>query len=132
MPHSFLAAGKIDETFTPEQVIVDAIDVVSKSMTVLSGQNLAALSVLGRVTASGKLVLCDSGASDGSQTPVAINIDPIDASAGDKVGPVYVAGSFNIDALTWHASFSTDALKLAAFGATNGVMVMRKLAYSAV
>lgn len=131
MPQSFLATGKIDETYTPEQVVIGGSDVITKPFTIASGQNLPALSVVGRVTASGKLVLSDSGAADGSQTPVGIVVDAVDASAGDKSAPVYIAGEFNVDALNFHSSYSTAALKLAAFG-VNGPIVLKKLAYSAI
>lgn len=37
------------------------------------------------------------------------------ASAATSSVPVYKAGMFNVDALNWPASFSTDALKFSAF-----------------
>lgn len=116
-------------TYTPGQRIVGDSDVITNNFTLISGQNLTSGAVLGRITASGKLKLCDSAAGDGSNVPVAILCEAVDATAGDKVTSVYVAGEFNMDFCVWHASFNTDALKLAAFG-MSGSIIIRKLGYS--
>lgn len=50
--------------------------------TILSGQNLRAGAVLGRVTASGSLRELAPAASDGSQTAAAILYAPVNATAG--------------------------------------------------
>ena len=130
MTQSFAASGKTDETFTPEQVVIGASDVITRPETFLTGANVAALTVCGRVTASGKLKKSVQTANDGSQVPVAICIEDVASAAADKVGPAYIAGEFNIDALVWDASWTTDALKLASAG--NGPLIFKKLAYSAV
>lgn len=54
-----------------------------ENVTLISGQNLVAGSVLGKITASGKYTMVAPGASDGSQTAVAILWDNVDASGGD-------------------------------------------------
>lgn len=127
---SILASSNLSVgAYTPEQRIVGDSDVITNNFTLISGQNLAAGAVLGRITASGKLTLCNSGAGDGSNVPVGILCEAVDASGGDKVTSVYVAGEFDIASLVWHASFSTDALKLAAFG-VSGSIILRKLGYS--
>lgn len=124
---SNLAAG----TFTPSQRYAGDAQIVSTNATLIAGQNLPDLSVLGRITASGLLTLCNTGAADGSQVPVAILVEATNAVANTATA-VYVAGEFNIDSLNWHASFSTDALKLAAFNnGLSGALVLRKPAYSA-
>jgi hypothetical protein len=121
---SNLAAG----TFTPDQRYAGDADLISNNFTLAAGQNLADLAVVGRITASGLLTLCNPGASDGSQTPVAILVEATNAVA-NTVTAFYVAGEFNIDQLTWHPSFNTDALRLNAFG-VNGSIIMRKPGYS--
>ena len=71
---------------------------------------LPAFSVVGVTT--GNLVLAEQDA-----LPLAIGITwaPILANGVvQKVGLIR-AGNFNLDALNWHASFDTDAKKLAAF-----------------
>ena len=130
MATSFAASGKTDETFTQEQVVIGVSDVITRPETFKSGADVLALTVMGRITASGKLIKSVNTASDGSQTPVAIAVENVTAASADAVGPAYIAGEFNVDALVWDATYSTDALKLAAFG--NGPIVLKKLAYSAI
>jgi len=130
MAHSFAASGKTDETFTPEQVVIGASDVITRPETFKSGADVVTLGVCGRITATGKLILSVQTAVDGSQVPCAIAITEVDSSGADRVAPAYIAGEFNIDALVWDASWTTDALKLASTG--SGTLVMKKLAYSAV
>lgn len=52
-------------------------------ITLVSGQNLKAGTVLGKITASGKYTLHDNAASDGSQAAVAILYQDTDATDGD-------------------------------------------------
>lgn len=129
MPQSFAASGKTDETFTPEQVVIGGSDVITAPQVFKSGANVGALTVCGRITASGKLIKCVQTAVDGSAVPCAIAVADVASSGADVTGPAYLAGEFNIDALVWDASWSTDALKLAA---SNSGLVFKKLAYSAV
>jgi len=67
--------------------------------------------------------------SSGQLVPAIWDADPEDAvqaigvlaqaaalgASGTGTGLVWYSGNFNIDALGWHASFDTDAKKLAAF-----------------
>ena len=93
--------------------------------TLASGAGVIAdFSVLGKVTATGKYILCDTGASDGSETPAAIAVYGGDATAADVAIQIYVAGSFNMDKLVWDASFATEADKLGAF--TDGPLFVKK------
>lgn len=92
--------GIYAETYIPDQLIAGNFKLVTGSVTVLSGQVLQRGAVLGQVTASGKYVLALSAAVDGSQNPVAIAADYIDASAGDVVGGIYLSGEFSGGALT--------------------------------
>ena len=63
--------------------------------TLITGQNLTRGSVLGKITASGKLTLCDSTAVDGSEAPYGILMGSVDATAADMDCVVYLTGSFN-------------------------------------
>lgn len=121
---TFAAAGHTDESLDAEQVIVGATDVITRPETFTGAVPVSALMVCGRVTASAKLIRSVSTAVDGSQNPCAISIGPV-TGVGDKVRPAYIAGEFNIDALVWHASWTNDAQKMAAFG--NGPIVPRLL-----
>lgn len=82
-------------TYTPDEFIAGDYPVKTEPETILSGQDLPARSVLGRVTASGKWVLSLSASSDGSEVPRAILAKAIDASSGDVDGPVFKSGTFN-------------------------------------
>lgn len=71
--------------------------------------------VMGRLTSGGKLIPCVAGATDGSQTPVGIVFNGVDATAGD-VDCVLVKSRSVINplALVWDASFTTQTQKNAA------------------
>ncbi len=55
-----------------------------ENATLISGQNLLAGRVLGKITASGKYTALAPAAGDGSQTAAAILVADTDASAADK------------------------------------------------
>lgn len=124
----FTAQSILTESYTPEVVWLDD-DVISKPDTIALAGVVPALTVLGRVTASGKLIKSVAGATDGSQKPVAILVASVDTTAADVVAPVYVGGTFNVDALLFDASFATPAAKLAAFGDL-GTIVLKKPVFS--
>lgn len=121
-------ASSSTDAFTPSQVILGDADVVTKSVTVVSGQTLAALTVVGVITASGKYAVCNLAAENGTEVPAGILVNAVNASGGDKDGTVYLGGDFNIAALVWGASFTTAVLKNAAFLGTN--IVVRTSTYS--
>jgi hypothetical protein len=68
-------------------------------------------SVLGVVTASGKLLLAASAAGDGSATAVAVLNEDLDTSGGDKVYPVIVEGYLNETALVFGAGHDADTVR---------------------
>ena len=54
--------------------------------TVLSGENLVAGAVVGKITTTGKYVELNPGATNGSEAAAAILFDAVDASAADTDG----------------------------------------------
>lgn len=88
------------ETFTPDRLIAGACP-VTDSATLASGQNCVRGTLLGKVTDTGLLVVCVSTAVDGSQVPYAILATDTDATSADAVCPVYKAGEFNSNAITF-------------------------------
>jgi hypothetical protein len=117
-------------TFTPAQLFADAADVRTQTGTVLSGQNLVAGQVVA-LDADGKIVthlpsdVADLDASgDTVNVPtvkakaVGIMALDVDATSADKAGTYYIAGAFNIAALTFHADSNTTAKKQAVFAGT--------------
>jgi hypothetical protein len=93
--------GVVQDAFVPDQLIAGDLKVVTKSgVTFLAGQIYPRGAVLGIVTATGKYTLALSASADGSQTPVAIAVDTVDATSADALGGVYAMGEFNGAALT--------------------------------
>lgn len=95
-------------------------------ITVLSGQNLVAGTVVGKVTASGKYVAYDNaGTDDGRRTPAGILVAAVDASAADKAGRALLRGPaiINKNDLTWAAGIDAaeQATALAALLDSNGI-----------
>jgi hypothetical protein len=89
------------ESVTPDNLIAGSnMQLITRSITLLSGQNVIRGTVLGIVTASGKYVTSASAQSNGGQTPKAIAAEDMDASAGDKTLLVYIAGEFNENEVT--------------------------------
>jgi hypothetical protein len=87
-----------------------------ETITVLSGQNLQAATVLGKVTASGKYKALDLAASDGSQAAAGILYDAVDASGGDTEGVAIVRlAEVNAAELVWPAGI-TAGQKTTALG----------------
>ncbi|SMF48021.1 Bacteriophage lambda head decoration protein D [Azospirillum oryzae] len=103
--------GVTSDVFTPDQLIAGRFPLVTDTVTLVSGQNLARGAVLGKITASGKYTLSLSASSDGSQVPSAILADAVDASGGDKLAGVYLAGEFNTNALTIGTGHTAASIK---------------------
>ncbi|RYG38227.1 head decoration protein [bacterium] len=61
-----------------------------ENIVVVSGQNLGACRVLGKITASGKHTALNPAASDGSQTAAGMLWGPTDATTGDKAAAAIV------------------------------------------
>jgi hypothetical protein len=85
-----------------------------QNFTLLAGQLYARGSVMGQVTASGKLTLSASAAGDGSQNPIAVLNTDVDATGGDVTFDVYVGGAvLNQDALVLGTGMTLAAVEAA-------------------
>ncbi len=90
------------ETHTPDKLLAGDYPVVTDVVTVLMGEVLARGTCLGKITASGKHVICNSaGTDDGRRAPVAILAEAVDATAADVQATVYLSGAFNEAAVTF-------------------------------
>lgn len=105
--------GIAADAFLPDQLVAGPHQIITDTVTVVSGQVVARGAVLGQITASGKYTLSLSAATDGSQNPSVIAADAIDASQGDALGGVYLAGEFNGNALILGTGITLAALKAA-------------------
>lgn len=99
------------ETYTPPNLIAGDYPLVTEPEVIASGQDLAKGALLGRVTASGKLVLSASGASDGSETPIAVLTSALDTSGGDIEAPVYKTGIFHYSGLQVGSGWTKASLR---------------------
>lgn len=86
---------------------------------ILDTGNLAKYTVVGKITATGKVVVLTPGASDGSQNVYGILTQAANATSEDIRVAVYTAGFFNDAALVWpsHASLDTFIERRAAMEA---------------
>lgn len=122
-------ASVTTETFTPFQAYAGDHPVTTQVATIASGAGaLVYLQVLGKITASGKLTVHNPAAADGSQVAVALAAGPFDATSADVTCPVITEGVFSTQAVTFHASVTTDAAKLATFPIGSNI-VLKKLAF---
>jgi Bacteriophage lambda head decoration protein D len=113
-------------TFDPQDIVAGPLPLVHDNVTVLSGQNLVRGDILGRITASGKYIKSLQAAVDGSQTPIAIAATAIDASAADKIGPVYIQGEFASQKLGYGTGHTMTTVN-AAFRVNGQSMVIRDI-----
>lgn len=111
------ASFRTDGIYTPDSLLAgNAHLLVSRRITVASGENLKRGCVLGKVTADGKYKASAAAASDGSQTPDLILAEDIDATSGDKTALAYARGDFAASALSFgtghDAASVTEALRV--------------------
>lgn len=98
-----------------------------ETITIVSGAGVvAAGTVLGKITASGKYTPSAIGAADGSQSAAAVNIYEVDATSGDvDVAAIVRDAEINGNVLTYHADRDQAAEKTSANDdlATAGIIV---------
>lgn len=114
-----LASGELVSSYSPVDLFAGDADVVTEE-AILDTGNLAKYTVVGRITASGKIVAHAPGASDGSQLAIGILTQAANATSADLRVGIYTGGFFNHAALVWDASLTTLAARQAAFRATTG------------
>lgn len=89
-----MAHFKNEGAYTPNQFALG--QEMARKVVVASGAGvLAAGTVLGKITASGKYLKSLAAANDGSQVPDAILAEGVDATSADKEAVVYIAGKFD-------------------------------------
>jgi len=114
-----LAGSEIVGSFTPTPLFAGESATVTEEGIIDTGV-LAKYTVLGKITATGKLVILNPAAVDGSQVAYGILTQAVDATAADVRAGVYVGGFFNDAALVWpvHTSLDTLIERQAAFART--------------
>jgi Bacteriophage lambda head decoration protein D len=110
-----VAQFRTEGTLTRDNLVGGYNDLITRQITLISGQNLKRGTLLGKITASGKYTLSLSASADGSQTPSVILLEDTDASGGDKVTVGAFAGTFDENGVifgTGHTAASTrEALR---------------------
>lgn len=115
-------AQPLIETFTPDDLVAGSYPIATQVETFASGEEIRRGTVLGRVSASGKIKISKAAATDGSETPMAIAVHDVDTSSGDADGETYRAGDFRLDRLILGAGHSETTLR-AAFDGTPIILV---------
>lgn len=104
--------GMKSSLFVPDQLVAGTLQLVTDS-GIITGGAFKRGTVLGLVSASGKYTQCVKTAEDGSQVPVAILVDDVDASSSDQTGGLYLMGEFNQNRVTIDASWTIAEMKAA-------------------
>lgn len=114
-----LATSEVVGTINVTQLFAGDSPVITSESVVASGAGvLAKYTVLGKVSASGKLVPLNPAASDGSQVGYGILSQPVDATSTDVRVGTFIGGTFNDAALVWPAALTTLAQRKAVFDRT--------------
>ncbi|MEF3100120.1 head decoration protein [Raoultella terrigena] len=106
------APGMKSSLFLPDQLIAGTLQLVTDS-GIITGGTFQRGTVLGMITASGKYTKSVKTATDGSETPVAILVDNVDASTSDQNGGLYLMGEFNQNRIIFDNTWTVPALKAA-------------------
>lgn len=100
---------KDEGTLKPDNLLAGDFPRVARLVDVTAG-NYVRGTVLGKVTASGRYCNAVSTQTDGSQVPLCILAENVNAEKEDKQAVVYFTGEFNSDALTFDNSFTVDVI----------------------
>lgn len=98
-------------SYVPDMLLAGDKDIHTDGVIVASGQTIVRGALLGIVTATGKAILSLSGASDGSEVPVCIAGEDVDASGGDTNSWAYFAGEFNENQMTFGTGHTADSVR---------------------
>lgn len=122
-----MASIATDDFSVVELFAGDTPAVVTESFTLVDQNDaLPAFTVVGRITGSNDITLCDLAGEDGSEVPFGITTAPALDVGGAQDIAIFTSGCFNPDALNWHSSFDTADKKRNAFAAkTNGAIKLR-------
>ena len=100
---------KDEGTLKPDNLLAGDFPRVARLVDITAG-NYVRGTVLGKLTASGKYRNSISTNTDGSQTPVCVLAEHVNAETEEKQAVVYFTGEFNLDSLTFDSSFTADAI----------------------
>lgn len=113
-------------SYSEDALVIDDYPLIAMAETIAAGADLTRGAILGRLTANGKLVLSDNGASDGSETPVGVLAVDAAAAGADVVAPVYYSGGFNPNVMTFGGTHTTATVNAAFRAASAPLFVITK------
>ena len=87
MPAEYANVG----SYTPTRLLASDHPVITRKITILSGNTVLAGTAVGKITVGGKYIKSLAAAEDGSEVVDLVMAEAVDASAGDKQGIAYVA-----------------------------------------
>jgi hypothetical protein len=109
-----------------EVILSGGTSISREAVTVISGQNLVAGTVLGKITASGKYTLHNNAASDGSEVASAVLLADCDASGGDTKGLILARlAEVKGDLLTYKAGISSPNKAAAIVALATSYIIVR-------
>lgn len=92
--------------YQDQNIVIHDDRYLTRSMTLAQDASIyQAGTILGRVTSTGNLIRCVKTASDGSQNPVAVILNDVDATTSDQVAMVVVEAKLNTKEIIVDASF---------------------------
>ena len=99
-----------ETAYNPKNILAGGT-YTTRKITVISGQNLVAGAVLGKITASSKFNLSLSAAVDGSQAPDMVLAQDCDATGGDKEAIAYETAQVVGSGLTLGAGHTIASIR---------------------
>ncbi len=116
MPAGFTPGVTTYSAYDPTGIIAAGGDAKPRIevVTILSGQNLPAGRLVGKITTGGKFKSSLAASSDGSQLyeKTAVLLEPCDASGGDKAARVLVTGTVNLSKVSFDTGQTYAAGKI--------------------
>lgn len=112
-------------TYDPNGLIAGDFPLLSRPITLKSGQNLTRGALIG-MDGSDKFLLSLAAAEDGSEIPTAVLAIDCDASGGDKTTTAFFTGEFNAAKMTFGTGH-TAATAEAAFREAGTPIAIRTL-----
>jgi len=98
-----------------------------EDVTVNAGQNLTAGTVVGRITATGRITAFNPGASDGSQNAIGVLVNAVNATAANTPGVIIARHAIVVDSpnLVW-AVTATDPQRATAIAALRALGILAR------
>lgn len=107
----------VTDSLVYDGLLVGNFPIHTQAIEVAQSQTLLRGTVVGKITASGYLAACDHTASDGSEVPYGVMVEPVTTTSTELPGLIYDFGLFAADKLSFGGSSTLadlqDAMKAA-------------------